>query len=93
MAAIERLKKKSEPQVSIALLRMKPMKAMSTNQSADDMAEDTAEGEKDMPESAATEDSYGECPKCAEYQMLIGEALAYYMKHKDDSAEAESEKA
>jgi hypothetical protein len=24
------------------------------------------------------------CPKCAEYQMLIGEALAYYIKHKDD---------
>jgi hypothetical protein len=39
---------------------------------AEDMMEDKAE--------------YGSehCPKCAEYQMLIGEALAYYIKHKDD---------
>jgi hypothetical protein len=89
MAAIDKLKKKNTPQVSIALMRMKPMK----NTMPSDMEEDAAEGEKDQPEPAATEDSYGECPKCAEYEMLIGKALAAYMKSEEDSNQSESEKA
>lgn len=75
MAAIERLKKKGEPQISVALLRMKPMKGkpeMEQEDSEADVSEDAAE--------------YGNCPKCAEYQMLIGEALAAYMKNKDEAA-------
>lgn len=85
MAAIDRLKKKNEPQVSIALLRMKPQRAMSPNQTEDDTSEnETENSEQDMAEDKA---EYGSesCPKCAEYQMLIGEALAYYMKHKDEA--------
>lgn len=86
MAAIDKLKKKNEPQVSIALMRMKPMSrneamndAMSQEQPEDDMMEDKEE--------------YGSehCPKCAEYQMLIGEALAMYMKNKDQEEASDSE--
>ena len=44
--------------------------------------------EEDMGKYDTMEDKaeYGSehCPECAEYQMLIGEALAYYIKHKDD---------
>lgn len=80
MAAIDRLKKKTEPHVSIALLRMKPQRGTENENTPEDETEDKAE--------------YGSesCPKCAEYQMLIGEALAYYMKHKDE-AEAEMPEA
>lgn len=67
-------------------MRMKPMSrkeamndAMSQEQPEDDMMEDKAE--------------YGSesCPKCAEYQMLIGEALAMYMKNKDQEEAPDSE--
>lgn len=86
MAAIERLKKKNDPQVSIALLRMKPMKAMSTNQSENDMAEDTAEGEKDMPEtpmaeakSEMTEEKTSAGDLCDALQSLLDNVSAYYI--------------
>lgn len=94
MAPLDKLKKKNAPTVSIALMRMKPMSrkeamndAMSTEDSEDDMAETM-----DAPEMKHMDDnSYEECPKCAEYQMLIGEALAMYMKNKDAKETPDSE--
>lgn len=65
MAPLDKLKKKPAAQVTVAMMRMKPMRH----------------------ENMMSEDSYEECQKCAKYQMLIGEALAYYMQHKEDSEE------
>ena len=31
------------------------------------------------------------CPKCAEYQMLIGEAITMYMRNKDKEEAPDSE--
>jgi hypothetical protein len=85
MAPLDRIKKKNNTTISVAMLRMKPMshnKAMNDSMSYQEPEEDM--GEEDMMEDKA---EYGSehCPKCAEYQMLIGEALAYYIQHKDDS--------
>ena len=86
MAALDKLKKKTEPQVSVALMRMKPMSrneamndAMSSKNNEDDMMEDKEE--------------YGSesCPKCAEYQMLIGEAITTYMRNKDQEEAPDSD--
>jgi hypothetical protein len=87
MAPLDKLKKKNAPTVSIALMRMKPMRRenMMSEDSSYDKPEDDME---EMPmREEAREESYEECPKCAKYQMLIGEALAYYMQHKEDSEE------
>lgn len=92
MAALDKLKKKNEPQVSVALMRMKPMSrkeavtdSMSYRDNEDDMGEN---GE--MPEN---EEEYGSesCPKCAEYQMLIGEAITMYMRNKDKEEASDSD--
>jgi HD-GYP domain-containing protein (c-di-GMP phosphodiesterase class II) len=100
VASLDKLKSKNAPQVSIALMRMKPMSrkeamndAMSEDGSEYDTTENNAEeemGKEDMMEDKA---EYGSehCPKCAEYQMLIGEALAMYMKNKDAKETPDSE--
>jgi hypothetical protein len=91
MAPLDKLKKKNDPKISIALMRMKPM---SRNEAMDDaMSYQKPEeemGKEDMMEDKA---EYGSehCPKCAEYQMLIGEALAMYMKSKDAEEAPDSE--
>ena len=90
MAPLDKLKNKNQPQVSVALMRMKPMsrkEAMTDSMSYRDDEEDMGE---DMMEDKA---EYGSesCPKCAEYQMLIGEALAMYMKNKDTEEAPDSE--
>jgi hypothetical protein len=90
MAPLDKLKNKNQPQVSVALMRMKPMsrkEAMTDSMSYRDDEEDMGE---DMMEDKA---EYGSesCPKCAEYQMLIGEALAMYMKNKDREEAPDSE--
>ena len=89
-APLDKLKNKNQPQVSVALMRMKPMsrkEAMNDSMSYRDDEEDMGE---DMMEDKA---EYGSesCPKCAEYQMLIGEALAMYMKNKDREEAPDSE--
>jgi len=85
MHPLDRIKKKNNTTISVAMLRMKPM---SRNQAMNDSMS-YQEPEEDMGKYGMMEDKaeYGSehCPKCAEYQMLIGEALAYYIKHKDDS--------
>jgi HD-GYP domain-containing protein (c-di-GMP phosphodiesterase class II) len=100
VAPLDKLKKKNAPTVSIALMRMKPMsrkEAMNDAMSEDGSEYDTTEnnveeemGKEDMMEDKA---EYGSehCPKCAEYQMLIGEALAMYMKNKDTEEAPDSE--
>lgn len=90
MAPLDKLKNKNQPQVSVALMRMKPMsrkEAMTDSMSYRDDEEDMGE---DMMED---KEEYGSesCPKCAEYQMLIGEALAMYMKNKDREEAPDSE--
>ena len=85
MHPLDRIKKKNNTTISVAMLRMKPMsrnEAMNDSMSYQQPEEEM--GKEDMMEDKA---EYGSehCPKCAEYQMLIGEALAYYIKHKDDS--------
>lgn len=92
MAPLDKIKKKNAPQVSIALMRMKPMsrnEAMTDSMSYKNNEDDMAENEEMPEDKEMMEDKkeYGSehCPKCAEYQMLIGESIAYYMKHKDDS--------
>lgn len=92
MAPLDKLKNKNQPQVSVALMRMKPTsrkEAMTDSMSYRDDEEDMGENE-DMMEDKA---EYGSesCPKCAEYQMLIGEALAMYMKNKDQEEAPDSE--
>lgn len=92
MAPLDKLKNKNQPQVSVALMRMKPMsrkEAMTDSMSYRDDEEDMGENE-DMMED---KEEYGSesCPKCAEYQMLIGEALAMYMKNKDREEAPDSE--
>jgi hypothetical protein len=92
MAPLDKLKNKNQPQVSVALMRMKPMsrkEAMNDSMSYRDDEEDMGENE-DMMED---KEEYGSesCPKCAEYQMLIGEALAMYMKNKDREEAPDSE--
>lgn len=95
MAAIERLRKKQEPQVSVALLRMRTGKRGMMMPDAPEM-DDEEDNEEESEMMNEMEDDMGEdkndyksghCPKCAEYQMLIGESLAYYMKHKNDTEE------
>jgi hypothetical protein len=90
MAPLDKLKNKNQPQVSVALMRMKPMsrkEAMNDSMSYRDDEEDMGE---DMMED---KEEYGSesCPKCAKYQMLIGEALAMYMKNKDREEAPDSE--
>ena len=90
MAPLDKLKNKNAPRVSIALMRMKPMsrnEAMTDSMSYNDNEDDMAENEE-MPEDKEMSES---CPKCAEYQMLIGEALAMYMKNKDREEAPDSE--
>ena len=85
MAPLDRIKKKNNTTISVAMLRMKPM---SRNEAMNDSMS-YQQPEEEMGKDDIMEDNaeYGSehCPKCAEYQMLIGEALAYYIKHKDDS--------
>ena len=85
MHSLDRIKKKNEPTVSIALMKMKPKSqyAEPKEDTPIDMSEDAME-EAPMREEAS-KDSYEECPKCEKYQMLIGEAIAYYMQRKEDS--------
>lgn len=92
MASLDKLKKKNAPQVSVALMRMKPMsrkEAVTDSMSYRD-DEGNMEENKEMSED---KEEYGSesCPKCAEYQMLIGEALAMYMKNKDAKETPDSE--
>lgn len=49
-----------------------------------DMTKD-AMAEEPPAQDYASKDPHAECPKCEKYQMLIGEAIAYYMQHKEDS--------
>jgi len=95
MAPLDNLKKKNAPTVSIALMRMKPMSrkeamndAMSYRDDENDMEEN-----KEMRKMPENKEEYASesCPKCAEYQMLIGEALAMYMKNKDAKETPDSE--
>jgi hypothetical protein len=48
------------------------------------------EENKEMSED---KEEYGSesCPKCAEYQMLIGEAITMYMRNKDKEEAPDSE--
>jgi hypothetical protein len=92
VASLDKLKKKNAPQVSVALMRMKPMsrkEAVTDSMSYRD-DEGNMEENKEMSED---KEEYGSesCPKCAEYQMLIGEALAMYMKNKDAKETPDSE--
>lgn len=92
MAALDKLKKKNEPQISVALMRMKPMsrkEAMTDSMSYRD-DEGNMEENKEMSEN---EEEYGSesCPKCAEYQMLIGEAITMYMRNKDKEEASDSD--
>jgi len=76
MAAIDRLKnKRAEPQVSIALMRMKPADASAKNAPAEDTGEDKAEGGVHPPgtEPAAKESLAGEL------QSLLNDVSAYYI--------------
>ena len=86
MHPLDRIKKKNEPTVSIALMKMKPKSqyAEPKEDTPIDMTRDAMEEEAPTREEA-NKDSYEECPKCAKYQMLIGEAIAYYMQRKEDS--------
>ena len=76
MAAIDRLKnKRAEPQVSIALMRMKPVDASTKNTPTEDTEEDKAEG-GDHPsetEPAAKGSLAGEL------QSLLNDVSAYYI--------------
>lgn len=76
MAAIDRLKnKRAEPQVSIALMRMKPVDASAKNAPTEDTEEDKAEG-GDHPsetEPAAKGSLAGEL------QSLLNDVSAYYI--------------
>jgi hypothetical protein len=98
MDALDKLKKKNAPQVSIALMRMKPMsrKEAATDSMSYRDDEGNMEENKEMVEDkemAEDKEEYGSesCPKCAEYQMLIGEALAMYMRNKDKEEASDSE--
>lgn len=73
MAAIDRLKKKAEPQVSVALLRMKPMPA--PTKPSMDTKEDKNEGGTHPPktEPAATSTLAGSL------QSLLNNVSAYYI--------------
>lgn len=84
MAAIDKLKKKPQTQISVALLRMKPMTKEMMMQHKAEMGEDDSMEDEYQYESE-------DCPKCAEYQKLIGEAIAAYLQDKD-SEEAPSPK-
>lgn len=82
MAAIDKLKKKNDPQVSIALLRMKPMshdaamsEAMSSKKPEDDTAEDTTEGGK---HPASTEPAPSNT-LAGELQALLNNVSGYYI--------------
>ena len=76
MAAIDRLKnKRSEPQVSVALMRMKPVESSTKNAPTEDTEEDKAEG-GDHPsetEPAAKGSLAGEL------QSLLNDVSAYYI--------------
>jgi hypothetical protein len=92
MDALDKLKKKNAPQVSVALMRMKPMsrkEAVTDSMSYRD-DEGNMEENKEMMED---KEEYGSesCPKCAEYQMLIGEAITMYMRNKDKEEAPDSE--
>ena len=92
MDALDKLKKKNAPQVSVALMRMKPMsrkEAVTDSMSYRD-DESNMEENKEMMED---KEEYGSesCPKCAEYQMLIGEAITMYMRNKDKEEAPDSE--
>jgi hypothetical protein len=92
MDALDKLKKKNAPQVSVALMRMKPMsrkEAVTDSMSYRD-DEGNMEENKEMMED---KEEYGSesCPKCAEYQMLIGEAITMYMRNKDKEEASDSE--
>jgi hypothetical protein len=92
MDALDKLKKKNAPQVSVALMRMKPMsrkEAVTDSMSYRD-DESNMEENKEMVED---KEEYGSesCPKCAEYQMLIGEAITMYMRNKDKEEASDSE--
>ena len=76
MAAIDRLKnKRAEPQVSIALMRMKPVEASTKNAPTEDTGEDKAEGGVHPPgtEPAAKGSLAGEL------QSLLNDVSAYYI--------------
>jgi hypothetical protein len=90
MAPLDKLKNKNQPQVSVALMRMKPMSrkeamndSMSYRDDEEDMGEDTMEDKEEYGSES--------CPKCAEYQMLIGEAITMYMRNKDKEEASDSE--
>jgi hypothetical protein len=92
MDALDKLKKNNAPQVSVALMRMKPMsrkEAVTDSMSYRD-DEGNMEENKEMMED---KEEYGSesCPKCAEYQMLIGEAITMYMRNKDKEEASDSE--
>ena len=92
MDALDKLKKKNAPQVGVALMRMKPMsrkEAVTDSMSYRD-DEGNMEENKEMMED---KEEYGSesCPKCAEYQMLIGEAITMYMRNKDKEEASDSE--
>ena len=73
-------------------MRMKPMsrkEAVTDSMSYRD-DEGNMEENKEMSED---KEEYGSesCPKCAEYQMLIGEAITMYMRNKDKEEASDSE--
>jgi hypothetical protein len=95
MDALDKLKKKNAPQVSVALMRMKPMsrkEAVTDSMSYRD-DEGNMEENGEMREMSEDKEEYGSesCPKCAEYQMLIGEAITTYMRNKDKEEASDSE--
>lgn len=93
MAAIDKLKKKSEPQVSIALLRMKPMSkemmmqhdAMSSEQpkreamAEDKPEDDTAEDKMEGGEHSAETEPAASGTLPNELQSLLNNVSAYYI--------------
>jgi hypothetical protein len=92
MDALDKLKKKNAPQVSIALMRMKPMSRKEAV--TDSMSYRDDEGNmEENGEMSEDKEEYGSesCPKCAEYQMLIGEAITMYMRNKDKEEAPDSE--
>ena len=98
MDALDKLKNKNAPRVSVALMRMKPMsrkEAVTDSMSYRDDENDMGENEEMSENKEMMEDKeeYGSesCPKCAEYQMLIGEAITMYMRNKDKEEASDSE--
>ena len=80
MAAIERLKKKQQPQVSVALLRMKPAKPMAEPATPEeDMAEDTTETEAEAPEAPKPAAKTESGSTCTCLQDVLNATFSFYL--------------